>query len=298
MRVLYLGAHGPTNIRLTKDGLQIGDSEPTPPPEFEYDTILIGNTKGFVSYAALKALGKWGVTVGLMGRGGTPLSTFVPWARNDSPLRLAQMKAALDPKTRFSAARAFVEGKTGEKVPRAVKTMASLRNYEGRIADSFWTSVGVIRRSGYTKAQNYKATLPVCALINYAEGVSAVKCRAIIAKLGMDPAVGFLHSSWVDKDGFVFDSQELLRSVVDNAALELSRSLPPSAFVRDEDWVYRLTGETARLTALKVEETLNRKLPYEGERVPIEGVLTRELRHFGQWCRAPSPSLTFQTVRS
>ena len=113
MRALYLGGPGPVKIGLTKDGLTIGEATPTPPPEFEYDTVLIGNTKGYLSIPALKTLGKWKVSVGLMGRGGTPLSTFIPWARNDAPLRLAQMRASLDPVRSLVVAKAFVSATPG-----------------------------------------------------------------------------------------------------------------------------------------------------------------------------------------
>lgn len=295
MRVLYLGAHGPTNIRLTKEGIQIGDASPTPPPEFEYDTILIGNTKGFVSFAALKVLGKWGVTVGLMGRGGTPLSTFVPWARNDAPLRLAQMKAVLDPILRPKVARAFVEAKTGQKVPKERKTVTQIRAFEAQQASDYWMRLGVVRPSGFYKTLNAKATTPRNACINYAQGVHAVKVRTILAKIGLDPAIGFLHNSFSDKDAFVYDAQELARPIVDKVALDFARTRPESSFNRDEDWVYSLKSDAARELAYRVGSALSREVPYHAMRVPVDGVVTRELRRLGEWVRSPARSLDLHT---
>lgn len=295
MKILFLGDHGPTNIRSTKDGLVIGDAVPVPPPDFAYDTILIGNTKGFVSYAALKTLGKWGITVGLMGRGGTPLATFVPWSRNDAPLRLAQMRAALDEKRRFRVARAILEAKVGKSIPRGVRTVRALRGQEARIARMYWNGLGINRVSGYYKTLNAKATTPVNAAINYAQGVHAVLCRRIISLVGLDPSVGFLHNSTYDKDGFVYDWQEMARQVVDREAIGFARENPDS-FLRDEDWVFRLKNDAARRLALRTGDALSRKVPYRGERVPIEGVLTQELRKLGTWLRKPTGSLSLHSI--
>ncbi|HYM40667.1 MAG TPA: CRISPR-associated endonuclease Cas1 [Thermoplasmata archaeon] len=295
MKILFLGDHGPTNIRSTKDGLIIGDASPVPPPDFAYDTILIGNTKGFVSYAALKTLGKWGITVGLLGRSGTPLATFVPWARNDAPLRLAQMQAALDEGRRVQVARAILEAKIGQRVPRDVRAVRDLRGYESKVAQVYWNALGVNRLSGYYKTLHAKATTSVNAAINYAQGVHAVLCRRMISLVGLDPAVGFLHHATYDKDAFVYDWQELARQVVDREAIAFARETP-AAFLRDEDWVYRLKNNAAKQLALQTGEALSRKISYHGERATIETVLTGELRKLGGWFRKPTGSLSLHAI--
>lgn len=298
MKVLYLGGPGPVNIRLTKDGIQIGDATPTPPPEFEYDTILVGNCKGFVSFPALKQLGKWGVSVGLMGQGGTALSTFVPWARNDAPLRLAQMRVAVDPALRVKAARAFVEAKVGKSAPKEIRSVDGLRYWEGKEAAPYWKALGINRISKFSYALNRRATNTVNAAINAAHGVECVRHRAIIAKIGLDPTVGFLHNALRDKEAFLYDSQELTRAVVDKAAIEWHRTAPESSFIRDDEWTYRLAGPAMRELALKVGAAMSREVPYSGMRCPVDGVLARELRKFGAWCEKPSQVLSLYTFPS
>lgn len=295
MNVLYLGSHGPTNIRLLKDGLVIGDSEPIPPPEFDYDTILIGNTKGFVSYAALKCLGKWGITVALLGRSGVPFATFVPFHRKDAPLRLAQMKCALEPTRRLQVARAIVTAKTGKEPPSTARSPADLRMWEGVEAARYWSSLGINRRSGYLKSVNQKATTKTNAAINAAQGIHSVKVRGIISKVGLDPEVGFLHNSTTDKEAFALDAQEFARPIVDRVAIEFAEA-HPDAFLRDDWWVYRLTNDAMRQLALRVGQALSREVRYEGERVTVENVITRELRALGVWFRAPRASLSLQTL--
>jgi CRISPR/Cas system-associated endonuclease Cas1 len=296
MRALYLGGPGPVKIGLTKDGLTIGEATPTPPPEFEYDTVLIGNTKGYLSIPALKTLGKWKVSVGLMGRGGTPLSTFIPWARNDAPLRLAQMRASLDPVRSLVVAKAFVSAKTGRAVPPSIRTRAALIGYEGRVDTEYWAERGIHRVSGFSKTLNRKATVPVNAAINYAEGVWSVRCRSIIAEVGLDPAVPFLHTASRDKDGFSYDVQELGRDLVDGVALTYAKE-HPEAFVRDDWWVYRLIPSAARDLALRTCDALSQKVRYQGERVTFDSQIKRELQRLGVWLRGSSRSFEFGITR-
>jgi len=211
MRVLYLDGPGPQNIRLTKDGVELPDGSVRPPFDTGYDTIIVANTKGFVSYSALKALGKFGVTLALLGKGGTPLATFIPWNRNDAPLRIAQMRAHLDPKLRLTVARALVEAKTGAPLGHA-RTMEEVRQQESILATEYWGRIGVSRRSGYYGwGLHRNATTPENAAINYALGILAIKVRVAIAKVGLDPSIPFLHDPTESKDAFVFDWQEPFR---------------------------------------------------------------------------------------
>ena len=292
MRALFLNGPGPVKIGLCRDGLTIGDATPTPPPEFEYDTVLIGNTKGYVSIPALKSFGKWKVTIGLIGFGGYVWSTFVPWARNDSPLRLAQMKVALDPVRSLVVAKAFVSAKTGVLVPERVRTHAALRSYEGRLDNATWKARGIVRESKYSVSLNRKATSPANAAINYAEGVWAIRCRTLISEVGLDPAVPFLHTAHTDKDAFVYDVQELGRKVVDAVAMSFARD-HPEALVRDDSWVYYVRSDLAPDLALRTCEAVSQPVRYEGERVAFDAQVKRELRRLGNWLRSPAKSFRF-----
>jgi CRISPR/Cas system-associated endonuclease Cas1 len=291
MRILYLDGPGPQNIRLTKDGVELPDGSVRPPFDTGYDTIIIANTKGFVSYPALKALGKFGVTLALVGKGGTPLATFIPWNRNDAPLRIAQMRAHLDPKLRLTVARALVEAKTGAPLDHA-RTIEEVRQEESVRATEYWRRIRVSRRSGYYGwGLHRNATTPENAAINYALGILAIKVRVAIAKVGLDPSVPFLHDPTESKDAFVFDWQEPFRSVVDAAALRFLKTHGKDSFIRDDDWVVRLTGNAGHDLAREVEAALSVKVHYGGMRVPIDALMVRELRRLGQWFERPSARL-------
>ncbi|HYA57681.1 MAG TPA: CRISPR-associated endonuclease Cas1 [Thermoplasmata archaeon] len=291
MRVLYLDGPGPQNIRLTSDGIELPDGTIRPPFDTGYDTIIVANTKGFVSYPALKALGKFGVTLSLVGKGGTPLATFIPWNRNDATLRIAQMKAHLNPKLRLTVAKALVEAKTGAPLEHA-RTIEEVRQEESIRATEYWGRIGVSRRSGYYGwGLHRNATTHENAAINYALGVLAIKARVAIAKVGLDPSIPFLHDPTESKDAFVFDWQEPFRSVVDAAALRFLKTHGEGSFIRDEEWVVRLTGPAARDLTREVEEALSVKVRYGGMRVPIDALMVRELRKLGHWLESPRSRL-------
>jgi CRISPR/Cas system-associated endonuclease Cas1 len=291
MRVLYLDGPGPQNIRLTREGIELPDGRVRPPFDTGYDTILVENTKGFVSYPALKALGKFGVTIALLGKGGTPLATFIPLNRNDAPLRIAQMRAHLDPKLRLAVAKALVEAKTGAPLDHA-HTIEEVRQEESIRATEYWGRIGISRRSGYYGwGLHRSATTPENAAINYALGILAVKVRVAIAKVGLDPSIPFLHDPSEAKDAFVFDWQEPFRSFVDAAALRFLATHGKESFVRDEEWVVRLTGPAARDLTREVEGALSAKVRYGGMRVPIDALMVRELRKLGQWFERPRGQL-------
>jgi CRISPR/Cas system-associated endonuclease Cas1 len=298
MRVLFLDTFGESNIRLTADGVVIGNAPPLPPPDFPFDTILVGHVGGYASFSALKTLGKWGVTVGLMGMGGTALSTFVPWKRNDAPLRLAQMRAALDPRLRLLIARAFLIAKVGHEPPSSEDTIPKLRRWESAKAQEYWQSLGIQRRSGFYKTLNAKATTPINASINYAQGVLSVRCRTVIAKVGLDESVGFLHESTTDGEAFVHDVHELLRQEMDAVGIAYANEIGAKGFVHDNEWVYRFkTPALARGLAERVCASLNRTVHYHGQRVSLDGVLIRELRRLSEWFRQPKGPLAFNINR-
>jgi CRISPR/Cas system-associated endonuclease Cas1 len=295
MKLLFLDRPGLANIRSSAFGLIIGNDPPVPPPYFDPDTILIGHVGGFVSYAALKELGRWGITLSFLGLSGSPYATFVPIARNDAPLRLAQMRAHLDPEVRLIAARAFIEAKLGERIPDSEgRTLYRLRSYESKKAKERWERLGINRISLYSKSLNAKATSFENASINYAQGILAVRSRTLISKVGLDAGISFMHEPTVNVDSFVFDVQELVRSLGDRIAIVYTREIGADGFRHDEDWVYWFQAGRAKGLAERVVAALNERSHYQGERVSIDGILLRELRRFGTWLRKPRGSFDFE----
>jgi CRISPR/Cas system-associated endonuclease Cas1 len=116
--------------------------------------------------------------------------------------------------------------------------------------------------------------------------------------VGLDPSIPFLHDPTESKDAFVFDWQEPFRSVVDAAALRFLKTHGKESFIRDEEWVVRLTGPAGRDLSQEVENALSVKVRYGGMRVPIDALMVRELRKLGQWLERPRGRLRLLSLTS
>jgi hypothetical protein len=75
--------------------------------------------------------------------------------------------------------------------------------------------------------------------------------------------------------------------VIDAAAMRFLKTHGKESFIRDDEWVVRLTGPGARDLTREVEEALSVKVRYGGMRVPIDALMVRELRKLAQWLEHP-----------
>ena len=101
---------------------------------------------------------------------------------------------------------------------------------------------------GQPARPNRQATHPLNAILNYAYGVLETQVRKYIMAIGLDPAVGFLHKTYRDKQGLVFDLMEPTRPIVDRKVLEFvqGETFEPADFVLLDDGVCRLNPQLAR----------------------------------------------------
>lgn len=98
---------------------------------------------------------------------------------------------------------------------------------------------------------NRHATHPVSAILNYAYAVleSQVRQAAVIA--GLDPTIGYLHTSRPGRMALVYDLMEPLRPQVDRLVLHFLRTHPLAAadIVLSSRGVCRLHPQLARRVA-------------------------------------------------
>ncbi len=109
-------------------------------------------------------------------------------------------------------------------------------------------------------SENWKASHPINAMLNYAYAVLEAETRIRIISEGYDPRIGILHigRKREKQDSFVFDLMEPLRPAVDGAILSFVRGQAFSArdFVLREDGVCRLNPQLARAVASAVDRRL------------------------------------------
>ena len=163
-----------------------GTSRAYLPAEFRYDSVIVENLGGFVTFPALRWLASNGVSLTALGFNGEVLGQWLPEAPTNGPLRLAQLKAHLNPRERLRVARWVLKQKLGRNVREPARTVNDLLIIEAQEADRYWRSLGVTR--DYPHARD-----PVNACLNYAYGLLYSRARLSIHRVGLDPTVGFLH---------------------------------------------------------------------------------------------------------
>lgn len=222
----------------------------------------------------------WRVTVCLMDWSGKLLGTFVPYASNADPmLQIRQMEASRDPKKALKIAKEIVAAKSdrmletaeewgeAEEVERVhaahpiskVRSVKEARAVESWVTEAYW---GAFRselkrrwpearfnvRGHPTHGYRMKAVEPVNAALNYAYSLLEAKARTNLARVGLSPYFGFLHSTLPKKEPAVYDLQEYERIEMDRSALEFLSDpvIQHEGFTRLDDWTSRLTRAESR----------------------------------------------------
>jgi CRISPR-associated protein Cas1 len=159
-----------------------------------------------------------------------------------------------------------------ELVDKPPKSLAALLGVEGRTAQAYfsaWQSIpiqwkGLTRRAipedwhrvgqrqslngTRTKGRNRHASHPVNAMLNYAYAILESQVRMQIVADGLDPTIGYLHTSTSERQALVLDLMEPRRPLVDRKVLEFVRAhtFHPADFTIRSDGVCRINPEMAR----------------------------------------------------
>jgi CRISP-associated protein Cas1 len=148
------------------------------------------------------------------------------------------------------------------------KDMAELRFYEARAAFTYfaqwqglelnwkgsnrgyvppeWVRIGQ-RRSGF-RGDNRHATHPVNAILNYVYKILESDVQVALLEAGLDPSIGYLHTSRSGRAALVYDLMEPLRPVADKLALRfvLTQRFTSKDFLLSHTGICRLNPQLAR----------------------------------------------------
>jgi CRISP-associated protein Cas1 len=111
---------------------------------------------------------------------------------------------------------------------------------------------------GFSKRIRRPPTDPVNALLSYGYVILTSQVASILAGVGFDPYIGYLHASRYGKPALALDLMEEFRPIiVDSVVLSLlnNRQLSQSDFIQDLN-SYRMTEATKRLFLQKFEERM------------------------------------------
>lgn len=165
-------------------------------------------------------------------------------------LKMKQIEAFQDEKKRLYIAREFIRAKTG--LSPVGDTISELLGFEGKEANKYFDSIGVIRERPANDPKN--------ALFNYAFSVLEAYCRYSINAHGLEPSIGFLHSLTrksiikqikEPKESLVYDFQEIFRSAFSEAVL--ATKVKSGEFYRTEDYHVRLRAEASKRLLAEIQ---------------------------------------------
>lgn len=144
-------------------------------------------------------------------------------------------------------------------------------------------------------------TDPINALLSYAYTLLMHQAMTAVSLVGLDPYVGFLHSSQYGKPALALDLMEEFRPLVaDSVVLTLVNNgmLKSSDFV-EELGAYRLTDAARRVFLAKFEERLNTEIqhPTFKYKATYRRCLELQVRLVAKWLRGEVPTYPGFEVR-
>jgi CRISP-associated protein Cas1 len=235
----------------------------------------------------------WRVTVCLFDWTGKLLGTFVPYTTTDASIQVRQMEASRDPQETLKIAKQIVSVKfermgeaaqqwggedyyewiRGRHPLERVRSISETRAAESIVTEAYWAAFrGELKRRwpharfkvrGHpTHGYKMKAVGPVNAALNYAYSILEAKARSNLARVGLSPYFGFLHSTLPGKEPLVYDLQEYERTTMDKAVLETvsDSAVQEEGFLRTADWTSRLTLPASRKLVETITSEFNGKI--------------------------------------
>jgi len=159
----------------------------------------------------------------------------------------------------------------GQNVDEIREQILSL---EGGAATAYWQAVGLLLgdQLPFTGRNHRGATDPVNVMLNYGYGILYHQSWSALARAGLDPYAGFLHTDRAGSPSLVLDFVEEFRQpLVDRAVLSLGlRGFCPEL---EEG---RLADSSRRRLAGAVIDGLDSVVRYRGQRYRIREVIERQ----------------------
>jgi len=154
---------------------------------------------------------------------------------------------------------------------------------------------------GFTKRSRRPPTDPVNALLSYGYVVLASQVASMLALVGFDPYVGYLHASRYGKPALALDLMEEFRPlIVDSVVLSLlnNRQLEAKDFEFELN-SYRMTDATKRLFLEKFEERMQEAIihPVFGNKATYRHCIETQGRLLAKYLTGEIEQYTPFTVR-
>ncbi len=181
------------------------------------------------------------------------------------------------------------------KRPQEKSLYGTLLGLEGAGTARYFGVFGRLLKGdwGFTRRQRRPPRDPINALLSYGYVLLMNQAASAVSIVGLDPYVGYLHSSQYGKPALALDVMEAFRPlVVDSVVMTLINNgmLSPKDFI-EELGAWRLTDHGRRTFLRKFEDRLNTEIkhPAFGYRASYRRSLELEVRLLAKWLTGEIP---------
>lgn len=223
---------------------------------------------------------------------GTVISQTLPttW-QNNGKLRLAQCRAYENPSKRLAIAKAFVEAKTGKRIPKSCNTLLKLLNFEAVQSQFYWDKMNNYFKANVPKLakdfrgrrikgqDNKGAHDPINSMLNWDFTILGAVARKYIMSTGLLQEVGFLHSvtgrDWKqNRDSLTYDIIEPFRDVSVRSMLKILHTVKSNDFRQDRgDYRPVMSMDLRKKLTMSLAEALNMEVEYQNKTWHVETVM-------------------------
>lgn len=180
--------------------------------------------------------------------------------------------------------------------PQAGSAHGSLLGLEGAGTAAYFGVFGKLLKEewGFQRRQRRPPRDPVNALLSFGYVVLANQVASAVSVVGLDPYVGFLHSSQFGKPALALDVMEVFRPlVVDSVVLTvLNNGMLARRDFREELGAWQLSEQGRRTFLTKLEERLDSEIqhPVFGYKATYRRSLELEVRLVAKWLAGEIPA--------
>lgn len=290
------------------------------PHKIDHDNIIIDGHSGNITFDSIRWLMKHKIPVTMLNWNGNILGITLPESPISGKLKIKQYQAYLSKNKRYNISEKLVFSKIDSSLNlleelskfyfidiKNIKNIfnkekydflknnknniTNLLTYEGRIAQAYFTALGMIftqiapnfsysGRKVKENARNYNAPDEINALLNYGYSILESEIRKILNSHGLDPEIGYLHEASPSRTPLVYDIQELFRWIIDLSVIQLLESRPKlkkSDFILTENYNIRLKNTISSRLISKIKDNFRIKVPYNGKNYYYETILSDKI---------------------
>jgi CRISPR-associated protein Cas1 len=299
------------------------------PRRIPYDSIILENSTGHISLAALRWLSAHHIPVFFLDFDGSTISSILPPTPIKADLRVAQIQASNNNNRKLTIAKAIVQGKirnslfvlewlsgrydiekeleaTRREAPslNKVGSVPQVRTVEGRVAQRYWEAFGKVVpkkfrfESRSSNSHNNNTSDAFNASLNYGYGYLKILSRTAINSVGLEPAVGFLHETQgaQTSEALVYDLEEPYRFLIDIAVVQTFEAGELSS--RDftflpNDYQYRILWDGKMRLLEHLRAVFNSRILYKARMCTWDFIIEQKALELARYLTGKSQSLDF-----